>query len=69
MALCPGNCSFCAFGKNHTHFQNNRISENEFITKVTDFCKEGDLYGLYLMAMHEYDLDFYLKIIRQQKKW
>jgi len=68
MAPCPGNCGFCTFGKEHTQFQKNRIGEEDFAAKVTDFCKDGDLYALYLMTMHEYDLDFFLNIILQAKK-
>jgi biotin synthase len=65
---CPGNCGFCAFGKGHTRFQKNRISDEEFVSKLNDFCRDGDLYGLYLMSMHEYDLDFFLGKVRLAKK-
>ena len=68
VAPCPGNCGFCSFGKDHTTFPRNRISEEDFVSKLTDFCKDDDLYGLYLMAMHEYDLDFFLEKVRQAKK-
>lgn len=68
MAPCPGNCGFCSFGKDHTKFSEIRISEEDFVSKLTDFCKDDDLYGLYLMSMHEYDLDFFLAKVRQAKK-
>ena len=65
---CPGNCGFCVFGRDHTTFQRSRISDEEFASKVMDFCMEDDLYGLYLMCMHEYDLNFFLDKIRAAKK-
>ncbi|HML36639.1 MAG TPA: hypothetical protein PKA19_04315 [Bacillota bacterium] len=68
MAPCPGNCGFCSFGKDHTKFSEARISEEDFESKLADFCKDDDLYGLYLMSMHEYDLDFFLEKVRQAKK-
>ncbi|MGI6361458.1 MAG: radical SAM protein [Bacillota bacterium] len=68
MTPCPGKCSFCAFGEDHTTFKKERISEESFISKLGDFCRHDDLYGLYLMCMHEYDLDFLLEKIRLTKK-
>jgi biotin synthase len=68
MAPCPGNCGFCAFGKDHTKMQTSRISDEEFTAKLIDFCQDDDLYGLYLMGMHEYDLDFFLGKVRLAKK-
>jgi biotin synthase len=68
VAPCPGNCGFCSFGKEHTRFTKSRISEEDFVSKLTDFCRDDDLYGLYLMSMHEYDLDFFLEKVRQAKK-
>jgi biotin synthase len=68
MAPCPGNCGFCSFGRDHTAFEKHRIDDETFASKLTDFCKDDDLYGLYLMCMHEYDLDFYLEKIRLAKK-
>jgi biotin synthase len=67
-APCAGNCGFCSFGKGHTRFQRSRISDAEFVSKLEDFCKDGDLYGLYLMAMHEYDADFFLDKARLARK-
>ena len=65
---CPGNCGFCSFGIGHTKFTQSRISDEDFTAKLTDFCKDDDLYGLYLMSMHEYDLEFFLEKVRQAKK-
>ncbi|WP_270301282.1 hypothetical protein [Terrisporobacter petrolearius] len=65
---CPGNCKFCSFGEDHTFFEKTRISSNELKCKIEDFCKYNDLYGLYLMAMHNYDLDYYLNTAKEARK-
>jgi biotin synthase len=68
MSPCPGNCGFCSFGRDHTNFKPYRVGEEDFIAKLTDFAKDDDLYGLYLMCMHEYDLNFFLDRVRLAKK-
>ncbi|MDR2355302.1 MAG: radical SAM protein [Clostridiales Family XIII bacterium] len=68
MAPCPGNCGFCSFGKDHTSLASYRVSDEDFVAKLTDFTKDDDLYGLYLMCMHEYDLDFFLDRVKLAKK-
>ena len=65
---CPGQCKFCTFGELHTKFEPKKMDEEELEQKMTEFCKDGDLYGLYLMTMHEYDLDNYLKIVEHARK-
>lgn len=65
---CPGGCKFCTFGEGHTNFESSHLSEAELEEKIADFCKYDDLYGLYLMTMHTYDLDRYLKTIEKAKK-
>lgn len=64
---CPGGCKFCTFGEDHTQFEEIHLSDEELEEKIADFCKYDDLYGLYLMTMHEYDLDRYLQIVRKAK--
>jgi biotin synthase len=68
IAPCPGGCKFCAFGEGHTQFTPSRLGEEELKKKIEGFCKYGDLYGLYLMTMHKYELDYYLHVIRLAKK-
>ena len=65
---CPGNCKFCSFGASHTNFERNKISTEELKAKINDFTKEDDLYGLYLMAMHDYDLDFFLETAKATRE-
>ncbi|MDR2295279.1 MAG: hypothetical protein LBD95_00635 [Clostridiales Family XIII bacterium] len=68
MAPCPGNCGFCSFGKDHTSLASYRVGDEDFVAKLTDFTKDDDLYGLYLMCMHEYDLDFFLDRVKLAKQ-
>ncbi|MEL7564747.1 MAG: hypothetical protein AAGU27_07680 [Dehalobacterium sp.] len=68
IAPCPGGCKFCTFGDGHTKFTSRQMSEEELDEKIGSFCRYDDLYGLYLMTMHEYDVDHYLKIIRHAKR-
>ncbi len=34
------------------------------IQKTKEFTYNGDLYGLYLMAMHKYDLEHFLESVK-----
>ena len=68
IAPCEGNCKFCAFGKGHTKFQKYRISDEELEQKIEDFTKFGDLYGLFLMTMHDYDKEMLLHMIDITKR-
>lgn len=63
-APCPADCDFCSFGASHTGFEAMRLTDDEIVEKTKAFCNGGDLYGLWIMAMHEYDLDHYLHVVR-----
>lgn len=65
---CPGGCRFCTFGEKHTHFNTVRMADEELAEKIEEFCRYGDLYGLYLMTMHDYDMDYYLKCVELARK-
>jgi biotin synthase len=67
-APCPGGCRFCAFGEEHTSFARHRMDEAELNKKIDEFCDAGDLYGLYLMAMHDYDWDYYLETVYRARR-
>lgn len=62
-AACPGNCRFCVFGKDHTSMPTNSLSLEEIQRRAHLFADGGDLYALFLMTMHEFDLDRLLEII------
>ncbi|MCB6993579.1 hypothetical protein LI177_08810 [bacterium 210820-DFI.6.37] len=65
---CPGGCKFCTFGDDHTEFEPMRISDDELRIKVHNFVKGGDLYGLYLMTMHEYELPVLLNAVKTARE-
>lgn len=67
VAPCPADCAFCSFGKSHTSFPEFKIPEEDLRQKVNSFCSAGDLYGLYLMTMHTYDLDFFIKTVKSAR--
>jgi len=62
-APCSGNCGFCVFGKDHTNLPTGRLSLDEIRKRAQGFMAGGDLYALFLMTMHEFDLDWLLKVI------
>ena len=65
---CVGGCKFCSFAKEHTHFEEYRISDDVLAQKIEDYSKDGDLYGLFLMTMHTYDKDRLLHWVEFAKK-
>lgn len=65
---CPGNCRFCTFGEGHTGFPRMRMGAEELERRMRDFCQAGDLYGLFLMTMHEFDLTHLLEMVRHARR-
>lgn len=63
-APCPADCGFCSFAASSTSFPAMHLRDDEIVEKTRAFTKDGDLYGLWLMTMHEYDLDRYLEVVR-----
>ena len=61
---CPANCSFCAFAKDYTQMQAFTMSDEDIVAAVKSFTQDGDLFGLWIMAMADYDVDEYCRIIR-----
>jgi biotin synthase len=62
-APCPGNCGFCVFGEAHTQFQRNRLSLEEVLVRARAFAEGGDLYALFLMTMHDFDVEELLEVV------
>lgn len=62
-AACPGNCRFCVFGKDHTSMPSSKLSFDEIRRRTHAFADVGDLFALFLMTMHEFDLDRLCEII------
>lgn len=65
---CNANCGFCSFGECHTGIPTIRIEKPALENAITGFCKEGDLYGLYLMTMADTDKDFLLENVAIARK-
>lgn len=61
---CAADCAFCSFGASHTGLKPFRMSDEAIVAAVEGFCGDGDLYGLWIMAMADYDLDFYLHVVK-----
>lgn len=64
---CTGGCKFCTFGEGHTKFIPKRLTEEELHEKISGFCDKDDLYGLFLMTMHDYDLNVFLNSVKMAK--
>ena len=60
---CPGKCTFCAFGEEHTSFTESFLSLDEIIQRAHAFADGGDLFALFLMAMHTFDFDRLLSVV------
>ncbi|HOF17483.1 MAG TPA: hypothetical protein PK082_01135 [Phycisphaerae bacterium] len=60
---CPANCRFCVFGKGHTQFPETRLTTDEIVSRAQTFASGGDLYALFLMTMHEFEMDRLLDVV------
>ncbi len=65
---CPANCRFCVFGEGHTKFPDTEMSIEEIIERAETFCSGKDLYALFLMTMHEFEIDRLLDIVKNVRK-
>lgn len=61
---CEGSCKFCTFGEGHATVAPFRLTQEEIRQKVLSFCDKDDLYGLFLMTMHDYDLYYFLDAVK-----
>ena len=61
---CPANCSFCSFAEDYTQMEAFTMSDEDIVAAVKSFTQDGDLYGLWIMAMADYDIEDYLRVIR-----
>ncbi len=67
-APCPGDCLFCVFGQSHTTFPRTELSLDEILQRTQSFATIGDLFALFLMTMHDFNLDRLLQIIEAVRK-
>ena len=68
IAPCPGQCKFCAFGKEHTAFTPSRMPDVEILRRAKEFTEKGDLFALFLMTMHEFDIKWFLDVASKVRK-
>ena len=67
-APCEGNCSFCSFAKSHTMLPRIDLDDEQIIQKVRELEYTGDVYGIYLMMMHTFDLERFLHCVELVRK-
>jgi biotin synthase len=67
-APCPGDCLFCVFGQSHTVFPRAELSLEEILERARLFAASGDLFALFLMTMHDFELERLLRIVEAVRK-
>ena len=67
-APCPGRCKFCAFGEDHTSLERAQLPMAEIIQRARAFAAREDLYALFLMTTHEFDLGRLLAVIERVRR-
>ena len=68
IAPCPGNCGFCVFGKDHAKMEPAQMPLDEVRRRAHSFADNGDLFALFLMTMHEFDLNRLLQTVSAVRK-
>ena len=68
ISACPGDCLFCAFAESSTTLVSATLSIDEIVAKAREFTASGDLYALFLMTMHEFDVGNLLGIVARLRK-
>lgn len=64
IAPCPGDCQFCSFAEDYTGFQPFNMSDEAILEAARGFAADGKLFSLSLMAMHHYDFNRVLDVVR-----
>ncbi len=65
---CPGGCKFCSFGEDNTNFPKHQMPDVEILRRAVEFTKNGDLFALFLMTMHEFSFENLLRVATLVKK-
>lgn len=55
-SACLGACRFCGFSEEYTSCGADHLSIDEIIRRARDFTGSEELFALFLMAMHTFDL-------------
>ena len=61
---CPGKCKFCSISEEHTLFRESSMSDEAILAAAENFTGSGDLFALSLMAMHNFDFERVLHVVR-----
>ncbi len=64
VAPCRADCLFCAFGESHFAVQRRRMAMEEVSAAVHSLSDAGDLFGIFLMTMHVFDLEHVLDAVQ-----
>ena len=64
---CPANCKFCSFAQD-INSANEVLSIEEISKKALEMSAGGKLDALFIMAMHDYDADYLLKVCAHLRK-
>jgi len=63
-APCSGDCIFCVFAAGHSTFPVTEMSVEEVVVHARKFANNGLLGNLWLMSMHDFDLERFIEILR-----
>jgi len=67
MAPCEGDCAFCFFAKSHTGVRSSTLAIEEIIARCERFAA-GGARGVFLMTMHRFGFDWFLKLCAQLRR-
>jgi biotin synthase len=64
VAPCSSNCQFCTFAEEHFNLLPKHMDMQEISEYVNSLADAGDLYGVFLMTIHDFDMDYLLEAIK-----
>lgn len=64
ISACPGKCLFCSFAEGSTRFDQGEMLIDDIVATAKSFAASGDLYALFLMTMHTFDMNRLITIAR-----
>ena len=68
IAPCEANCSFCNFNSEVTNVKSTSMSDEEIESRVRSYTEYNDVWRIFLMTMHRYDIDRLKETIKLCKK-
>jgi len=64
VAPCSADCQFCSFARDHFSLEPYRMEMTEISDHVHTLSEAGDLFGIFLMTMHKFDMDYLLEAVK-----